>query len=78
MNSGFCFHPVEGQQQMECIRQDGGQNGSNCNLQDCSEVSSNLTRVERDLVQFPGHDHAGKNIMHSVRLEYAVVKCQFY
>ena len=57
---------VEGQQQLECVCEDGGQTESNHNIQHRSEVSSNLSPVEGDSVQF-GHDCAGKNnIMHSV------------
>ena len=49
------------------IREDGGQIERNYNLQDSPEVSSNLSPVERDLVQF-GHDNTGKKIMHSLRV----------
>ena len=47
--------------EVECvhIREDGGQIERNYNLQDSPEVSSNLSPVERDLVQF-GHDNTGK------------------
>ena len=51
---------VEAQQQLECVCEDGGQTESNHNIQDCSEVSQNLSPVERESVQF-GHDCAGKN-----------------
>ena len=36
-------------------------------MQDGPEVSTNLSLVDRDSVQF-GHDNAGKNIMDSVRV----------
>ena len=49
--------------EVECvhIREDGGQIERNYNLQDSPEVSSNLSPVERDLVQF-GHDNIGKKL----------------
>ena len=49
---------VEAQQQLECVCEDGGQTESNHNIQDRSEVSPNLSPVERESVQF-GHDCAG-------------------
>ena len=60
----------EEQHELECvhIREDGGQIERNYNLQDGSEVSSNLSPVERDSVRQFGHDNAGKNIMHPVRV----------
>ena len=48
---------VEAQQQLECVCEDGGQTESNHNIQDRSEVSQNLSPVERESVQF-GHDCA--------------------
>ena len=54
---------MEGEQhELECVhvREDGERN---YNLQDGSEASSNLSSIERDLVQL-GRGNAGKNIMH--------------
>ena len=53
----------------ECVHipEDGGQIERNYNLQDGPEVSTNLSPVDRDSVQF-GHDNAGRNIMDSVRV----------
>ena len=39
---------VEAQQQLECVCEDGGQTESNHNIQDRSEVSPNLSPVERE------------------------------
>ena len=60
---------AEEENELECVHtgEDGGQIERNYNLQDGPDLSSNLSRVDRDSVQF-GHDNAGKNIMGSIRV----------
>ena len=58
----------EEQHELECVHIQGGEIERNYNLQDSPEVSSNVSPVKMDSVQF-GHNAAGKNIiMHSVRV----------
>ena len=59
----------EDEHELECVhrREDGGQIERNYDLQDGPDLSSNLSPVYRDSVQF-GHDNAGKNIMDSARV----------
>ena len=63
----------EEQHELECVHIQGGEIERNYNLQDGPVVSSNVSPVERDSVQF-GHNTAGKNIMmHSVRVCWGLI-----
>ena len=60
VNSLMILFSVDGQQQLECVCEDGSQTEINHNFQGRSEVHEHVSSpVERDSVQF-GHNHAGK------------------